>query len=175
MACNNLALSGISLDCTASMGGIKKAWMIPHESGNFTVSGGEITDIDGTWKAYNFRKNTGSFTSTLNVDGANGTNYVSTEITLQFTKMETNKRLEIATLALGEVDVIVQDSNNEYWGFGVEEPVTVTSGTGQTGTAKGDGNFYQIVLTDEQSSFPMHLTASAIASLVGGNVSDPFK
>lgn len=115
-----------------------------------------------TWYAYNFKKNTCSFTSTLNIDQANGINFVTTELILQFNRMTTAKRLEMKGLAVNDMYVIVLDSNNTYWYLGMNEPVTATSGSAQSGTAKTDGNFYQITLTDESATFPYEVLESII-------------
>ena len=164
------SLKAIAYDCSASKGGIVDAYIANYKENLFTIgddgSGSSIVTAvqtaETTWYRYQFRRNTGSFTSTLNVDDANGVNYVSTEITLQFTRMEAAKRAAIASLALGGVAVLVKDANGIWWAFGVEAPVYASSGTGQTGTAATDGNFYNIVLTDEQSTFPYSVSADAI-------------
>ena len=154
MACNQ-TLSGLANDCATSMGGIVRAYIINWDDvTGVTDSEGVITAITlastAKFKEYYFKRNTGSFTSTLNVDAANGVNYVSTDIVLQFTRMETAKRIEIAALAVNEVALIVLDANKD-------NPVTATAGSGQTGTAVGDGNFYQITLQDTSSSFPLEV------------------
>lgn len=162
------SLKAIAYDCTPSKGGIVDVYISNYAENMFSTgddgSGNTVVTAisGGTWYRYQFRRNTGSFTSTLNVDDANGVNYVSTEITLQFTRMEAQKRSAIAALALGGVAMLVKDANNNWWAFGVEAPVYASSGTGQTGTAATDGNFYNIVLTDEQSSFPFQVADNAI-------------
>lgn len=161
MACNQ-TLSGLANDCATSMGGIVRAYIINWDDvTGVTDSEGVINAItleaEAKFKEYYFKRNTGSFTSTLNVDAANGVNYVSTDIVLQFTRMETAKRIEIAALAVNEVALIVLDANGKYWYFGKDNPVTATAGSGQTGTAVGDGNFYQITLQDTSSSFPLEV------------------
>ena len=167
------ALKAIAYDCSASKGGIVDVLIANYSENMFQVgedSEGNpiVTGITGaTWYRYQFRRNTGSFTSTLNVDDANGVNYVSTDITLQFTRMEAQKRSAIAALALGGVAMLVKDANGNWWAFGNEAPVYASSGTGQTGTAATDGNFYNIVLTDEQSSFPYQVSADAIPNVQG--------
>ena len=57
-------------------------------------------------------------TSTLNVDETTGNNYVTTEVSLVFSKMETTKRIEMAGLAIGQFAIIVKDSNEKYWYLG---------------------------------------------------------
>ena len=129
---------------------------------------GKIVNFDNSvaWYEYNFKKNTGSFTSTLNVDPANGINFISTELTLQFNKMNTVKRVEMAALAVNEMYIIVQDCNNTYWYLGTDEPCVATSGTSQTGTSKQDGNYYQIVITDESKTWPMEVLTEAIPKYI---------
>ena len=163
MACISQVLAGLVAECDHSMGGIKKVW-IATEDPKPTVADGAINGFDNstTWYEYNFKKNTGSFTSTLNTDAANGINYVSTELILQFNKMTTTKRIEMAGLAVNDMWVIVLDSNNTYWYLGFDSPVNATAGTSQTGTSKQDGNFYQITLTDESDSWPFEVLEDAL-------------
>ena len=162
MACSQ-TLAGLVQDCDTSMGGIKKVW-IATENPNPSTSDGAIVGFEQstTWYQYNFKKGTSSFTSTLNVDPANSINYVSTELILQFNKMTTTKRIEMAALAVNDMYVIVLDSNNTYWYLGMDEPVTASAGTSQTGTAKTDGNFYQVTLTDESDTFPYEVLETAL-------------
>lgn len=161
MACSQV-LHGIGLDCSNSMGGIRKVWIAsyPTSGAPYTISSDVVTALNSNleWHTFSFKKNTGSMTSTLTVDPANGVNYVSTEVVLQFSRMETAKRVAIAALALSDVVVIVEDCNGQRFALGASEAVNVTAGTGQTGTAKGDGNYYQITLTDEFDTFPPMLS-----------------
>ena len=131
---------------------------------------GKILNFDNgvRWYEYNFKKNTSSFTSTLNIDPANGINFVSTELILQFNKMNTTKRIEMASLAVNDMYVIVEDCNNKYWYLGMDEPVTATSGTSQTGTVKSDGNFYQITLTDESKTWLYEVSKDALPIMLQG-------
>jgi hypothetical protein len=174
MAYCNQTLAGISLDCSNSLGGIKTVYIanygdvsavtLDEESGMVTG----ITMVSGaTFKPYQFRKQTGSMTSTLNVDETAGINYVSTEVALVFTKMETAKRLEMSALAIGQLAVIVQDSNNKYWYLGYNDYVSSTAGGGNTGTAKGDQNAYTLTLTDESDTYPYEITKDAVEAVLG--------
>lgn len=167
MACNQ-TLAGLAKDCATSMGGIVKVWMANYdEVTTKTLSEGVISaiePIESAWKAYNFKKGTGSMTSTLNVDAANGVNYVTTDLTLAFLRMETTKRLEMSALAVNELAVVVEDANGNMFFLGYNEPVTATAGTGETGTARGDGNRYTITLQDTSETFPYQLSAELAAS-----------
>ena len=144
------------------MGGIVEAFIANFDDvASVTVQDGQINAItmaDTTkFKKYYFKPGTSNFTSTLNVDPANGVNYVSTDIVLLFSRMETAKRVEVAALSVGDLVMIVKDANGKYWYFGYDEPVTATAGDGQTGTARTDGNRYSITLQDNAQSWPYEI------------------
>lgn len=153
------------------MGGIKEAYIT-----NFAnVSKVEATSdkisaitLDGQekFKRFAFKAGTGQFTSTLNTDPANGTSYVSTDIVLQFNRMETAKRVEMAALSVNELAIIIKDANDTYWFFGKDEPVCASAGDGATGTARGDANRYTITLQDNSKTFPFEVDADIVEALI---------
>lgn len=170
MACTQV-LAGITLDCASSVGGIKEAYIANYDDIDMvTVADDKVTQItmkeNAKFKKYQFRKQTGSMTSTLNVDEVAGINYVSTELSLVFTKMETSKRIEIAALSIGQLAVIVKDGNDKYWYLGYNDYVSAVNGGGATGTAKGDSNNYSITLKDESDSYPYEVDALVIEDVV---------
>jgi len=164
-------LSGLAKDCAANMGGIVEVMIA-----NFAdVTGVTITDgvvsavtmaADAKFKKYSFAKNTGSLTSTYNIDAASGVKYVTSDLLLQFNRMETSKRVEITALSLGDLSVIVKDANGKYWYLGKDEPVNASAGDGQTGTARGDANRYTITLQDESLEMPYEVDETIIPSIV---------
>lgn len=173
MACL-ITIAGITLDCESSLGGIKQVWITQYDNVKSVTVDDETKQIsaitleaDAKWYNYQFRKGTGSLTSTLNVDETAGTNYVSNELALVFTKMETAKRVEIAALSIGQLAVVVEDSNGKYWFLGKDDYVSASAGTGVTGTAKGDQNAYTLTLATDSESYPYELSAEAIQSVVG--------
>ena len=154
------------------MGGIKRAWIANYDDVSaVTVTTGKVSGItmetSKVFKEFAFRKGTSSFTSTLNVDPANGVSYVSTEINLVFSKMETTKRVEVAALAVGELVMIVEDMNGILWYFGKEEPVVASAGDAQSGVARTDRNGYSITLQDNCSTFPLEATSDALDDALG--------
>lgn len=172
MACTSVTLSGIILDCAPSMGGIKKIWLANYaDIDTIAMDSTESDKINvtlastKTWKPYEFRKETGSLTSTLNVDESNGLNYVRNELSLVFTKMETAKRIEIAALSIGQLTAVVLDSNGKYWFLGKDDYVSASAGGAQTGTAKGDQNAYTLTLATESESYPYECSSAMIATL----------
>lgn len=171
MACSLHTLSGIAGSCEASMGGIIEVY-INHadQVSNVTVSTDKISAItlvgSEKFRKYNFKRNTGSMTSTWTIDPANGVNFVQTDLALVFAKQETAKRLEITALTLDDVVVIVKDANGKYWYLGKDEAVQATAATAQTGTARTDGNNYQITLQDTSVEAPYEIDAAALKDIV---------
>ena len=173
MAYCNQTLNGITLDCSHSLGGIKTVFIANYgdvESVSADTSSGKIVSVtmaaSAKFKPYQFRKQTGSLTSTLTVDETAGVNYVSTELSLVFTKMETAKRLELSALSIGQLAVIVEDSNGTFWFLGKDDYVSATAGGAQTGVAKGDGNNYTLTLRDESDTYPFEIEKSAVDSII---------
>lgn len=158
MACNQ-TLSGLAQDCATSLGGIAEVYIASRDDvTTVTVAEDKVTAITmgstAKFKKYYFRPQTGSMTTKLQVNAQNGTNYWLTDLVLQFTRMETTKRIEISALAVNDMVAIVKDANGVYWYLGYDNPMTASAGTGQTGTARDDGNYYQITLQDASSKPP---------------------
>lgn len=168
MACTQ-TLSGLAADCSGNIGGIKNVYLANFADVTaITVTTNQISAITMAstkkFKKYAFKRGTGSMSSTLNVDANNGTNYVSTDLVLQFNRMETTKRVEMAALAQGELVAIVEDMNGKFWYLGQEEPVQATAGDGQTGTARSDGNRYTLTLQDITATFPIEVASTVITT-----------
>lgn len=165
MACTSYSLAGLNGSCDPSKGGIVEVMVALYQEDAATVGTANTVSSFATgitWYGYAFKKGTGSMTSTLNVDPANGVNYVSTDLVLQFTKMDTAKRLEMKALSLDDLMVIVKDANGTYWFLGKDEPVQASAGTGQTGQNRSDGNFYQITLQANDDTFPIQVDKAAV-------------
>lgn len=165
-------LSGLVKDCAANMGGIVEVLIANHaDVSSVAVSDGMISTItmaqSAKFKRYNFAKNTGSLTSTYTLDPASGVKYVTTDLLLQFNRMETAKRVEITALALGDLVVICKDANGKYWYLGKDEPVNASAGDGQTGTARSDANRYTITLEDNSLEMPFEVDPDIVNALVG--------
>ena len=171
MACNQ-TLSGLVKDCSPSMGGITEVLLANREDVSaVTAVSGKVTEItmasSAKFKKYSFARNTGSMTSTYTIDQASGVKYVTTDLLLQFNRMETAKRVEISALAVNDLVAIVKDANGIYWYLGYDEPVNASAGDGQTGTARGDANRYTITLQDNSKEMPMEVDSTIIAALIG--------
>ena len=166
-------MTGIPRDCSANMGGIKRVWIAcSDEVTGVTITENQISAITPTdvWKLYEFRKQTGSFSTAITKDDANGTNYYESTIVLQFAKMETAKRLEIISMTISDMKLIIEDNNGHYWLFGYDNPVTLTEGSGATGTAYGDLNGYNVTLMDMSLLPPYEITEGAMAPILNPTV-----
>lgn len=171
MAYCNQTLKGITLSCDNNKGGIKTVYIANYgDVVKPTPEGDIINTIEMVGNAkfypYQFRKNTGSMTSTLTADESNGLNYVTTEISLVFTKMQTKTRVELAALSIGQLAVIVEDSNSTYWYCTMDDYAAASAGTGETGVAKGDRNAFSLTLSVENDSYPIEVSAAAVQAVV---------
>ena len=153
------------------MGGILEVLLANRDDvASVQAETGKISGItmeaSAKFKKYTFARNTGSMTSTYTIDQASGVKYVTTDLVLQFNRMETTKRVEITALSVNDLVAIVKDANGVYWYLGYDEPVNASAGDGQTGTARGDANRYSITLQDISKEMPMEVDASIIEGIL---------
>lgn len=164
------SFSGIARDCDASVGGIKSAWIACYDNvTGKTVTNDQISAITasaGSFKEFQFRKQTGSVVQSFQL-GDNGSRYYEQTITLVFARQETEKRIEINALAVSDLVVIVQDNNGKYWLFGYDNPVTLSGNEAETGTTYTDANGYTVTLLGTDWQLAYEVTQSAMASIIG--------
>ena len=159
MAC--ATISAYTFDvCSNSIGGVKRVWLANYKDDAISATSADVITAFAsgvTWTQFPFRKNTASMTSTVNINDEGG-NYISTELTMLFSRMDTQKRLAMNALMLAEVMAIVEDCNGKRWFLGHDNPLACSAGEGATGTAKGDSNRYSITLTDDSLEFPQEVS-----------------
>lgn len=164
-------MSGLVRGCERGIGGINSAWIACYDSVTKpTVTGGIITTIGtpaSAWHEYEFRRQTGSITTTITTDDTNGSLYYSSDVILQFGLMESQKRTEIAAIAASDIAIIIEDANGHYWYFGYDNYVSITDGTIESGTASDDFNGYNITLNDISKQPPYEVTETAMAPILG--------
>ena len=176
MACTTY-LTGFSTSCGSNLPSIKKLYIGTFESGNFTYTyqkdgeNQDVLDADGNqiiesvsgatlnsgadkWVEFQFRKNTSSMDTEMTVND-NGSHFYTNSATCIFSKIENSKRLAIESVASGECTMIIVDSNNQTWLIGAENPVSLSSLTGSTGTAVGDNNQYTVTLSAQEAHMPI--------------------
>lgn len=171
MACNQ-TLSGLVRDCSPSMGGIVEVLIANFADVTAVgVTSDMITTItmasSAKFKKYEFARNTGSLSSNYTIDQTSGVRFVTSDLVLQFNRMETAKRVELSALAQNDLRIIVKTANGNYFMLGKDEPVVATAGDGLTGTARGDRNGYSITLQDNSLEMPFEVDEDIIAGLVG--------
>lgn len=172
MACNSYTLTGLNTICKeTSFGGIKEVLVALYDDvASTSVDSGTSmltpTMVSGKkFKQYRLLKSTGGLSSTLNTSETSAS-YFTNEVTLQFMKMETSKRLEIMALMMSACAVIVLDANGKYWYLGKDNYVECSAGSATTGTASSDANHYELTLSDTSAELPYEVPASAISSIV---------
>lgn len=161
--CTSYTLSGLNAGCKDSVGGVAKVWLADYNAVSWDVSTGTHTikpDATTAFKVYNLRKGAASLTSTLTVNDNSG-NYFSSELTMNFLKMETSKRIEVMAMLMGQATGIVKDRNGKYWAIGVDNPLEGSAGTGETGTASSDANQYSVTISVDDAELPMEITDSS--------------
>ena len=168
MACSQ-TLSSYSLsDCFSSRGGIKAIWVAPYVENGFTI--GESGTVTGfstgvTWYKQELHRKLASLTSTYNYDDSTRASYVLTEATWQYLKMQKESRLQMNALSKSDLMAVAEDANGTYFALGVQEHVKVTTGTGSTGTDRGDRNAYEVTVSDYNEDYPPILDQSAVEKL----------
>lgn len=164
-------LAGIARECGANMGGIKAVYMANFEDvDTVTISTNVVTAItmvsSKKFYAYYFNPNTSSFTTTMQANRENGTLYFETVLSLVFPKQDATKRVEVNALAQAGLMAIVQDSNDNCWLLGYNDPLLMTTGTAETGVNRADRNGYALELTDAQNQMPYTVDDTIISGLL---------
>ena len=176
MACD--ITSGFTLGCRDNSGGIKNIYIL---SGSLTtVTGyenGYITGITGSGEFFKFElaKQTGDFTETINASTENGTVFYEQVANAPFHKMQSSTRNQIKVLAQNPaLKVIVETNNGQDDGIGVfflagqQNGMTLSGGTGQTGTAFGDLNGYSLTFTGQEPLPASEISGSNLAGVLSG-------
>ena len=161
MACTTVTLSSIDARCDGSVGGIKRI-LLANVDDIKTVLVDETTqkikqitlETGKKFEQWRFRKNTGVYSSSIERDMAIGTQTVTTEVSLQFSRAEAQKRLDIQSAINASCVVIVEDMYSEYIYLGLENDVTISSATMQSGTATSDLSGFQLTFQDLATELP---------------------
>ena len=176
MAClSNYSIKGITFDCTPNIAGISDIWIGYFEDYTFTPeqnsdSGNVISAVTkansaATLQHYSFAKQTGSLTSTMTKDEANGTRYYTNSIALQFNKMEAWKHLEIEALGAERLVCVVKDLNGNLWAVGVDSYVSADETVAQSGQSFDDLNGYTLTLNQMSAHLPFKMTDAQLTSI----------
>lgn len=165
MAYCSQVLTGIGLDCSSSIGGIRAIYLANRED----VSEMVVTTGDGSWGVesidtpakgflkYEVRKNSQSSMSwSKGGDDSAGTMVITTTIQGTFAQMTPDKMAELDAIFKGQFIAIVEDRNGNFW-----VPITLqddymaaSAGEGTTGSTATDANQLSFTLTGEAKHTP---------------------
>lgn len=184
-SCESVTLAGIDARCDNSFGGVKRVLVALRDNVTATIDPNLVDadpsatppviavpnedelvtkiEMQGSAKFYEFRfrRNTASMTSTATIDPAIGSNYITTELTMQFSKAEAKKRMILQSLIAAGASVIVEDMYGQYIYLGKDQEVVASALTSQTGTAEGDLNGYNVTLSDVSEKLPHFINTNA--------------
>lgn len=132
------------------MGGIKSVYLANYENVTGVVSSsGVISSIakanNGRFYLFNLTRGTSSATEEFNDDIAT--------------------RNQVAILAQATLVAVIEDRNGKYWYYGKESGLMRAGGSAATGTAGGDRNGYEVILTGEEREMALEVNSSVIATL----------
>ena len=177
MACD--ITSGFQLGCRDNMGGLKQVYILSGSVSSVTgANNGLLTAISGSGVFYLFElaKNTGDFTETINSSIENGTVYYEQVVNAPFQKLQSSTRNQVKVLAQNpDLKMIVQTNNGtedggieQYFYLGQENGMTLSGGTGQTGTAFGDLIGYTLTFTGDEPFPASEVSGSVLTSVLSG-------
>ena len=161
MACT-LTLSGRTLPCSDSIGGIRNVW-IQYEynsvaNGQFVpgqyaaVTSGNINSAVqlAKYRDYVSPKNTSSFTQTI-AGSIENANVVYTQVlSLVISKPVKDDLIELRNLRKGRLAIVVEDNNGNKFVMEHTQGAQLSGGSYASGTAKGDLNGYTLEFTAEE-------------------------
>lgn len=170
--------SGFELACRDSIGGIKNIYILSGSvAGTTGDSSGLLTDISGSGIFYKFEltKQTGDFTETITPSVENGTIFYDQVINAPFHKMQSATRNQVKVLGQNPNLKIIVETNNgtddsvgKFFFAGQNNGLTLTGGTGATGTAYGDANAYTLTFGGQEPYPACEVSGSSLSAVMTG-------
>lgn len=168
-----VTLNSIDSRCDNSIGGIKRILIA-------NVADVQNTTLDDTtgmiktitmanskkFQQWLFRRNTGSYTATVSSDPTIGNTSVTTEVSLQFSKAEAQKRLEIQSAINATAILIIEDMYGQFIYLGYDNEVAITSAVMQSGTQNSDLSGFTLTFQDISSELPHFVDPAIINDLI---------
>lgn len=166
-------LKGINSSCAGNIGGIQKLYIADFDDIIVTpdYTGATISAITGTTSAATFytyvlENEVGSATSTL-TKGSGGVHYYTHELSVQFSKMDPDKSLELQAISKGQVAAVTLDNNGKYWYYGADRYLSGEDTVAQSGQGFDDLNGYTSVLRGRSGYMPFALEGDALEAFKG--------
>lgn len=173
MACS-ATLSGLVRDCEANAGGVKALYIANKDDVSeieLDTTGALIDSVTMAtgkkFKGFYFKPGqaTVSLTGTVNEAGE----YAGEDgvVTVNFSKMDTTKRTQMAALSVAELVVIYTDNNGISWLLGYDAPVLRNGGESTPGQQRTDHNHYGLELHSSDNQFPFEVPSTVLAGIIG--------
>lgn len=168
-------ISGFSVDCRDSIGGLKKILIASFSNLNATTPYVFTSDVITTvsmvgstkfW-AYDQVKETSSYNEAIQVSDVNGTRGYETTLTAVFNKSDTPLRNQIRLLAQNSLAIIIQDRNGKYWMMGQYAGAEMAPSSHTSGTAMADRNGYELTFISKEAEPMFEISAAAVAAVTG--------
>lgn len=172
MACS-VTLSGIPRDCEGNAGGIRAVYMANKDDVTAIAldsTGAQVDSItmatSAKFKGFYFKPGqaaltlTGVFNEAGEYAGEDGV------LSMQFGRMDTTKRVQVAAVSVAELVVIYKDANGKNWLLGYDNPVLRNGGESTPGAAVTDFNHYGIQLHSQDNQLPYEVSDTILAGII---------
>ena len=169
--------SGVSLGCSDGIGGIKQIYVLGGTGATNSVTGvtysgasssNPITGLtgSGTWYSFELKRNTSSLSQNTTKNFENGTIFWEQVLTAILFKYDNAKKDILLELGLNDkLKVVAIDQNDTQYYLGQVNGMYLSGGSAATGTAFGDRNGFELILTGQEAQ---------PASVVSGNLNTIF-
>lgn len=163
---------GFELGCRDNTGGVKRAFILSGSITEVDSTDSLIAGITGSGQffAYDQVRQTANYTETINSSVENGTIFYEQGLTLQFHKYQDTLQGIINTLGDNPELKIILETNNgaedndaRFFLLGQFNGLTLSEGTGQTGTAFGDLNGYTLTFSGQEPEPAKEINVSFVA------------
>ena len=169
--------SGFTLGCRDNTGGITNLYILSGSIDTVTTaSEGLIDAISGSGEFFKYElfRQTSDYSEAITATPENGTVFYEQTVNAVFFKLQSATRNQVRVLAQNpNVKIIVETNNGtvdgvgRYWLLGEDRGMQLLSGTGQSGTAFGDLNGYNLTFTGQEPNPASELSGS-LTTVVSG-------
>ena len=148
------------------VGGITKVYFVDFgDLGTVTETDDEITDLTGTFNAYEYDvKGASSLEQTITSSRENGTTFFEQALTLSLPKLSKEDNKEIKLLSYGRPHIVIEDNLGNCRMSGVTYGMEVNGGSIATGSSFSDMSGYTLTLVGNEK-----LPSQFIENAVAGN------
>ena len=177
MACD--ITSGFTLGCRDNTGGLKNIYILSGSVDSVTGSGATclISEMSGSGTFYKFEltRQTGDYVETINGSTENGTVFYDQTVNAAFHKMQSSTRNQVRLLSKNVAIKMIVETNNgsvdgvgKFFYLGEQNGLSLNAGQGQSGTAFGDANQYQMTFNGQEPDPASEISGSDLTVILSG-------